>query len=105
MRTGQTGSRMDFGLLSFPSGLNWPNHLGEVTMPARRFGGVGLMVQSPGIELQIRPTKNWSAQGPLAERAPFPCPLQLTHDWIGSRPLAERAWGFALRFMDSLRTE
>src|SRR5436853_520758 len=65
----QAPSRLHFGLLSFPSDTNWPNHLGQTTMPARRFGGVGLMVQSPRIALQIRPAKSWSAQGPLAERA------------------------------------
>jgi beta-RFAP synthase len=79
----QAPSRLHFGLLSFPSDTNWPNHLGQVTMPVRRFGGVGLMVQSPGIALQIRPAKSWSAQGPLAERA----------------------LGFARRFADHVRAE
>jgi beta-RFAP synthase len=68
MITVQAASRLHFGLLSFPYGPNWPDHLGQMILPARRFGGVGLMVQSPGIALQIRPAKSWSAQGPLAER-------------------------------------
>ncbi len=76
-------SRLHFGLLSFPAGPWWPNHLGQVTVPARRFGGVGLMIHSPGLSLRLRPAKDWSARGPLADRA----------------------WGFALRFMDSLRAE
>jgi beta-RFAP synthase len=38
-------------------------------MPARRFGGIGLMVESPGIVLRFRPANTWLAQGPLAERA------------------------------------
>jgi beta-ribofuranosylaminobenzene 5'-phosphate synthase len=65
----ETASRLHFGLLSFPTGLYWPNHLGQETVPTRRFGGVGLMVQSPGIVLWIQPAKDWSAQGPLADRA------------------------------------
>src|SRR5260370_15380762 len=67
MITVQTASRLHFGLLSFPCEY-WPNHLGQVSMPARRFGGVGLMVESPGIALRFRPANTWSAQGPVAER-------------------------------------
>lgn len=69
MITVQTASRLHFGLLSFPSGPHWPNHRGVETIPARRFGGVGLMVKAPGITLQMREAKTWSAHGPLAERA------------------------------------
>jgi beta-ribofuranosylaminobenzene 5'-phosphate synthase len=67
----QTASRLHFGLLSFPAGSYWPNHLGQEIIPARRFGGVGLMVQAPGIALRIRPARDLSACGPLAERALF----------------------------------
>jgi beta-RFAP synthase len=65
----QTASRLHFGLLSLRSGRNWPGGLGQETIPGRRFGGVGLMVQSPGIELRMSPAKHWWAHGPLAERA------------------------------------
>jgi len=65
----QTASRLHFGLLSFTADPHWPNHLGHETIPARRFGGVGLMVQLPGIDLRMRDAKNWSADGPSAERA------------------------------------
>jgi beta-RFAP synthase len=65
----QSASRLHFGLLGFPSGSHWPNHRGEESIPARRFGGAGLMVQSPGIELGMRDAKNWLASGPLADRA------------------------------------
>ncbi len=68
MITVQTASRLHFGLLSFPCEY-WPNHLGQVAVPARRFGGVGLMLESPGIALRFRPSNTWSAHGPLAERA------------------------------------
>lgn len=68
-----TASRLHFGLLAFPegdgSGTRWPNLHGEPTLPARRFGGVGLMVERPGLCLTARPAPEWSAAGPLAERA------------------------------------
>jgi beta-RFAP synthase len=50
-------SRLHFGLLSLGGA-------GE-----RRFGGVGLMVQTPGVRVAVRPAADWSAHGPLAERA------------------------------------
>jgi len=71
MITVQTASRLHFGLLSFPPGPTLPNHLGQETVPARCFGGVGLMVQSPGLALRIWPAKDMSARGPSAERALF----------------------------------
>ena len=64
----QTGSRLHFGLLSFPSDSFWPNHLGQECVPARRFGGAGLMVHAPSLALRLHPAKDWSAQGPLADR-------------------------------------
>ena len=73
----QTASRLHFGLLSLPCGPRWPDRQGQETIPARQFGGVGLMVQSPGIELRIRPAKDWRAHGPLAERA-----LALAHRFM-----------------------
>jgi beta-RFAP synthase len=54
-------SRLHFGLLSFPSDPH--------SSPARWFGGVGLMVQAPGVCLRVRPAATWSAEGPLAQRA------------------------------------
>lgn len=58
----QTASRLHFGLLSLP-------HAGEGGRPARRFGGVGLMVERPGLRLSAAPGSGWSAEGPLAGRA------------------------------------
>jgi beta-ribofuranosylaminobenzene 5'-phosphate synthase len=52
-------SRLHFGLLSLPT----------EPLSARRFGGVGLMVQKPGLALSVRRASAWSAEGPLAERA------------------------------------
>ena len=64
----ETGSRLHFGLFNIGSGETWPNVDGEPAVSARRFGGVGLMVDSPGIALAVEPAPVWSASGPLAER-------------------------------------
>lgn len=50
-------SRLHFGLLSW--GKDRP----------RQFGGVGLMIERPGLELWCRPAPTWSAEGPLGDRA------------------------------------
>jgi beta-RFAP synthase len=54
----QTASRLHFGFLSLPGGGG-----------ARRFGGVGLMVERPGLRVSAAPAAEWSAEGPLAGRA------------------------------------
>ena len=60
-----TPSRLHFGLLSFPEGEEpgprWTNLHGEETLPPRRFGGVGLMVERPDLSLTARPASEWSA--------------------------------------------
>ncbi len=53
----RTASRLHFGLLN--PGAASP----------RRFGGCGLMVDRPGLELLVTPAAQWSASGPLSERA------------------------------------
>jgi beta-ribofuranosylaminobenzene 5'-phosphate synthase len=53
----RTPSRLHFGL------LGWGPHA------PRQFGGVGLMIDAPGIELAAEPAPRWSAEGPLAPRA------------------------------------
>ena len=65
----RAASRLHFGLLSLFATERWPNRLGEQAVPVRRFGGAGLMVLEPGIELTVRPAAEWSARGALAERA------------------------------------
>lgn len=50
-------SRLHFGLFNLD---------GSAT---RQFGGVGLMVQEPGLSVSIQAAENWCAEGPLAERA------------------------------------
>lgn len=52
----RTGSRLHFGLLSpFAAGR-------------RRFGGIGLMIEHPGIHLEFDSSKDWHVEGPLAKR-------------------------------------
>ncbi len=50
-------SRLHFGLLA---------HGPEAP---RQFGGVGLMIEQPGLEISAEPSTDWRAQGPLADRA------------------------------------
>jgi beta-RFAP synthase len=52
-----TGSRLHFGLIGLGAGA------------PRQFGGVGLMVAGPSLALQVVPAEEWTASGPLAERA------------------------------------
>jgi beta-ribofuranosylaminobenzene 5'-phosphate synthase len=64
-------ARLHFGLLSLPGGAEayWPDRHGKPALPVRRFGGVGLMVESPALRLRAEPSTDWSAEGPLADRA------------------------------------
>src|SRR5262249_33145928 len=57
-----TGSRLHFGLFRLPPKGPWPT--GE-----RFYGGVGMMVERPGVRVAVESTAEWSASGPLAERA------------------------------------
>jgi beta-RFAP synthase len=66
-------SRLHFGLIQ-PA---------PVAPPARRFGGVGLMVERPGVCVAATAADAWSADGVLADRA----------------------LAFALRFAESIRRE
>jgi beta-ribofuranosylaminobenzene 5'-phosphate synthase len=54
-------SRLHFGLLTGPGGR--PDASG------RRFGGAGLMIREPGVQLTVRAAATWKSDGPLAERA------------------------------------
>jgi beta-RFAP synthase len=56
-------SRLHFGLFRMTASA------GPEGRPGRRFGGVGLMVDAPGLRLDVHPAASWSAEGPLAERA------------------------------------
>jgi beta-RFAP synthase len=65
----QTGSRLHFGLLNPGEGPFWADREGRPVLPARRFGGVGLMIDEPGVCVRVEPAGGWSAEGPLAGRA------------------------------------
>jgi beta-RFAP synthase len=56
-----SGSRLHFGLLRLPPPGPWP--------PGRYFGGVGLMVREPAVTVAVEPAADWSATGPMADRA------------------------------------
>jgi beta-RFAP synthase len=64
-----TASRLHFGLLSLPPEAGrLPDRDGNPTLTARRYGGVGLMVERPGVRLRAESAREWSAEGPLQER-------------------------------------
>ena len=67
----RTQSRLHFGLFSLPTDRAnaWLNYAGQPALPRRQFGGVGLMIDKPGIELTVALAKTWSGEGPLAQRA------------------------------------
>jgi beta-RFAP synthase len=69
MTTIRTPSRLHFGLLGLADDTLWPNRAGEPAIAGRAFGGVGLMVQEPGVQVRVAPAPAWAAVGPLAERA------------------------------------
>ena len=52
----RTPSRLHFGL------LGWGPQAG------RQFGGVGLMIDSPGLDLVVEPASSWIVEGPRASR-------------------------------------
>jgi beta-ribofuranosylaminobenzene 5'-phosphate synthase len=67
----RTPSRLHFGLFSLPCAYSstWLNQEGQATLPRRQFGGVGLMIDQPGIELTVACSNHWLAEGELADRA------------------------------------
>lgn len=70
-------SRLHFGLLSLPGAGSAPGH--------RQYGGVGLMVDRPGLRLSAEPARDWSATGPLAARA-----LAFARRFVESLPAGEQ---------------
>jgi beta-ribofuranosylaminobenzene 5'-phosphate synthase len=64
-------SRVHFGLLNLPATDRdrWPGLDGLPGQPVRHFGGVGLMVDRPGLAVRVESAADWSATGPLADRA------------------------------------
>jgi beta-RFAP synthase len=64
-----TASRLHFGLFRLSAEACWPDAGGAAVLPARQYGGVGLMVEAPGVRVRVEDAATWSATGPLAERA------------------------------------
>ncbi len=62
-------SRLHFGLLNLSAEASWLDREGHPALPGRCFGGVGLMVESPGVCVRAAPADSWEVSGPLAERA------------------------------------
>jgi beta-RFAP synthase len=64
-------SRLHFGLFHVPADgfTHWPGPAGEPGLPVRAFGGVGLMIDRPGVAVTVRPSDGWQVEGPLASRA------------------------------------
>jgi beta-ribofuranosylaminobenzene 5'-phosphate synthase len=59
----QTPSRLHFGLFRVPESADFDELAG------RRYGGIGLMVNAPGLRLSAHPAQEWSAEGTLGDRA------------------------------------
>jgi beta-ribofuranosylaminobenzene 5'-phosphate synthase len=80
-------SRLHFGLLSLPvDGPDcWPGIDGGPGLPVRQFGGVGLMIDQPGIVVRVVPADEWLATGPLGPRA-----LAFAVQFVESLPQIER---------------
>ena len=64
-------SRLHFGLfaLAAEGATPWPGADGQPALPARQFGGVGLMIDQPGVRVLLQPAAACSAEGPSAKRA------------------------------------
>lgn len=63
----RAASRLHFGLLNLGSADRSGTLEGLPII--RQFGGTGLMVQEPGLEVVVDRADSWSAHGPLSERA------------------------------------
>jgi len=64
-------SRLHFGLFHVPDGgpSSGARGEGEPGVPVRSFGGVGLMIDLPGVVVTVRPASSWQFEGMLASRA------------------------------------
>ncbi|MSR30607.1 MAG: hypothetical protein EXR99_03790 [Gemmataceae bacterium] len=60
-----TGARIHFGFLSLPGATDpyWLDVSSQPTLPARRYGGAGLMIPKPGFSLLAEPSSHWEFQG------------------------------------------
>jgi len=89
----QAPNRLHFGLLSLPvEGVtHWPGLDAAAGLPARHFGGVGLMIDRPGLTVSIEPADAWSGDGALGQRA-----MAMAQRFTATLPAAEQR-SFAVR--------
>ena len=65
-------SRLHFGLLSLPAAgpIAGPDSTVAPGPPVRQFGGVGLMVDRPGLAVRVEPAGDWAGRGPAGRPGP-----------------------------------
>ena len=83
----QAPNRLHFGLLSLPvDGFDrWPGPNDEPGLPVRHFGGVGLMIDQPGLCVRAEPADDWGSVGELGERA-----LAVARRFVATLPAEEQ---------------
>ncbi len=80
----QAFSRLHFGLFNLGGGGFAEADAPRETATQRRYGGVGLMIERPGVKVRLLASSSWSAAGPLAERA-----LSFAHRFTRATQLEE----------------
>jgi beta-RFAP synthase len=65
----RTGSRLHFGFFDLPADNAWTGLDGESLLPRLPWGGVGMMLEEPGLSLTAHAAPEWSASGPSSQRA------------------------------------
>ncbi|WP_020474809.1 beta-ribofuranosylaminobenzene 5'-phosphate synthase family protein [Zavarzinella formosa] len=89
----QAPNRLHFGLLSLPveEFTCWPGLDGETGLPVRHFGGVGLMIDHPGLAVRVEPADEWTGEGVVGGRA-----MALAQRFVNTLPEHEQR-PFAVR--------
>lgn len=64
----RTGSRLHFGLFHLPPAEPWPTYWPGTHVPARYYGGVGVMIEEPAVVVDAEPADQWTFIGPDADR-------------------------------------
>jgi len=81
-------SRLHFGLLGIPSEAEGIAGAAEAALHVRHFGGIGVMIDKPGVCVRVEPASAWTAHGPLADRA-----LCFARDFMRTSPeFKNQAW-------------
>lgn len=80
-------NRLHFGLLSLPleNQHTWPKFNHQPGLPMRHFGGVGLMIDEPGVAVRVAPADDWQHHGELGPRA-----LAFAQHFVNTLPENER---------------